>query len=144
MWNFSEIWYTYSFYIYSTKIIRNQSIEHRKEKKRKESDGKWKTKKFLSFDWPVFRGQSFWQSDRKRNFRAMKIKEQIARMLPRKQNRVLERIQKIFIQCYNKRKKERKFSFVFKISKMEIQTILKCISSFIIHFVNLILYSLIL
>lgn len=62
MWNFSEIWYTYSFYIYSTKIIRNQSIEHRKEKKRKESDGKWKTKKFLSFDWPVFRGQSFsWQ-----------------------------------------------------------------------------------
>lgn len=39
----------------------------------------------------------------------MKIKEQIARMLPRKQNRVLERIQKIFIQCYNKRKKERKF-----------------------------------
>lgn len=39
----------------------------------------------------------------------MKIKEQIARMLPKKQNRVLERIQKIFIQCYNKRKKERKF-----------------------------------
>lgn len=41
----------------------------------------------------------------------MKIKEQIVRMLPRKQNRVLERIQKTFIQFYNERKKERKKIF---------------------------------
>lgn len=43
----------------------------------------------------------------------MKIKEQIARMLPRKQNRVLKRIQKIFIQCYNRKKEKKEGKKVF-------------------------------
>lgn len=46
----------------------------------------------------------------------MKIKEQIARMLPRKQNRVLERIHSF---NFTIRKKERKKVF-FKIPKMKI------------------------
>lgn len=110
-WNFSEICLLL-FYIYSAKIVNR--INRLNIEKKKESDGKWKTKKLLSFDWSVFqtRGQSF-SGHRKRNFRAMKIKEQIARMLPRKQNRVLERIHS-FSFTIKKRKKETKFSSKFQ------------------------------
>lgn len=148
--NFSEIWYTYTFYIYSAKIVRNQSIEkERKEKKRRESGGKWKTKKLPSFDWPVFqtRGASF-------SWREAKFSGYENKRTDRRDSYLENRIGcwkeyfKRFHSILQWKKEGKKVFFrvvcLFKIPKIQIQTNaeVKSSSSFTIHFVNLIFYLL--
>lgn len=148
--NFSEIWYTYTFYIYSAKIVRNQSIEkERKEKKRRESGGEWKTKKLPSFDWPVFqtRGASF-------SWREAKFSGYENKRTDRRDSYLENRIEcwkeyfKRFHSILQWKKEGKKVFFrvvcLFKIPKIQIQTNaeVKSSSSFTIHFVNLIFYLL--